>query len=118
MKYKQLLLMLFLTGYTGAAFSEDSPRSENNETPLIVPAEKLKNIEVSIEEAVYILAECEQFAADDAIEAEFVSDYIKVCSHELTQAVKTAKYRRQKKANKPPPSKGSSQARTKPPNLL
>jgi len=110
---KQLLLILVLSGYTSAAYSEVTSPS-NDEKTLAVPTEKLKNIEISTEESYYIISECKQFAVDDEIEPEYITDYIEVCTHELTLAVKTAKYRLQKKHTKIPSIKSSNSSAPKP----
>jgi hypothetical protein len=110
MIYKQILLALLLSSYINPAFSENTSLNSDEDT-LTIPAEKLKNIEISTEESYYILSECKQFAVDDKIENEYVTDYVKVCAHELTLAVKTAKYRLQKKNSQIPPIKsGTSSA--------
>ena len=113
MIHKQLLLMLVLSGYASAAFTEVTSPS-NDEKILAVPDEKLKNIEISIEESYYIISECKQFAVDDEIEPEYITGYVDVCAHELTLAVKTAKYRLQKKDTKIPSVKSSNSSAPKP----
>ena len=101
MTYKQLLFTLIIFGYASIATSK-SASPESVEKPLIIPAEKLINIVITKEEAFYIFLECKQFATEDKIDTEFVNDYVELCSYELTQAVKTAKYQRKKKSSATP----------------
>lgn len=114
MKYMQLFLMLILTGYTNIAFSQSTHTSDDNNEQLIASEDKLENISISAEEAFYIVTECKQFAIDDAIESDYVDDYVEVCAYELTQAVKTAKYRQQKQSTKKIPTSNSNSDKPKP----
>ena len=104
MIYKQLLCTLIISGYASIAFTHNTA-PEKHTIPHSISAEKLNKIAITKEEAYYIFSECKQFAIDDKIEAEFVKDYVDVCSDELTQAFKTAKYDLENKSTDIPPLK-------------
>jgi len=95
---KRLILALFFSAYATTAFANSSPYLSAADTPS-TSTKKLENIFLTKEEKYYIFSECTQFAKDDEIEDEFISDYIEVCSHELTKAVKHAKYKLENKSD-------------------
>ena len=113
MIHKQLFLMLILTGYTNLSFSENHPLEDN--TASKIPPEALSAIHISKEESYYIFSECKQFALDDKIESDYLDDYVEVCAHELTLAVKVAKYQLQKKKTE---TQSREKSNTKPPKPL
>lgn len=74
--------------------SEQAPASDIKDSD---PSDKLKQIKIGAEEKAFIVSQCRQFAAEDAIGEEHINAYLDVCVAELTIAVKTAIYERKKK---------------------
>jgi len=111
---KKLLSILILSSFSQMVFSEIATK-DKNEPLATITNEILDNVVITKEEAFYIHSECQQFAVDDEIEAKFVDDYIKLCSYELTQAVKTAKYRmKNKKPEITAPTNSNDPSKPKP----
>lgn len=97
MRIHQAMLAVLICSYASHTMATTTPpldASATTSAEAIITNDPLAKINISDEEKSYIAAECKRFAIDDEITKDDLFDYLTLCNHELTIAVKTALLKR------------------------